>query len=93
MRVISNKALIDFAAAFPAALEPLQIWRRILEASELRNFAELRRCFNTVDRVGDFYVFDVGGNKYRVVTAIHFNRQMVYVRHVYTHAQYDRWRK
>ena len=72
MRVISNKALTDFAALHPASEDPLQAWRRIVEASTFRGFAELRRTFNSVDRVGDFYVFDIGGNKYRLITAIHF---------------------
>ena len=91
MRVISNKALTDFAALHPASEDPLQAWRRIVEASTFRGFAELRRTFNSVDRVDDFYVFDIGGNKYRLITAIHFNRQVIFIRHVFTHAQYDKW--
>jgi mRNA interferase HigB len=47
--------------------------------------------FGSVDRVGGFCVFDIGGNKYRLVAAVHFDRQMLYVRHVFTHAEYDRW--
>ena len=93
MRVISNKALTDFAALRPASGEPLQAWRRIVEASTFRSSAELRRSFNSVDRVDDFYVFDIGGNKYRLITAIHFNRQVIFIRHVFTHAQYDKWRR
>ena len=93
MRVISNKALTDFAALHPASEDPLQAWRRIVEASTFRGFAELRRTFNSVDRVGDFYVFDIGGNKYRLITAIHFNRQTIFIRSVFTHAQYDKWRR
>ena len=93
MRVISNKALTDFAALHPASEDALQAWRRIVEASTFRGFAELRRTFNSVDRVGDFYVFDIGGNKYRLITAIHFNRQVIFIRHVFTHAQYDKWRR
>ena len=93
MRVISNKALTDFAALHPASEDPLQAWRRIVEASTFRGFAEFRRTFNSVDRVGDFYVFDIGGNKYRLITAIHFNRQVIFIRHVFTHAQYEKWRR
>ncbi len=42
-----------------------------------------------------FYVFDVGGNKYRLIAAIHFNTQRLFVRHILTHADYDteRWKK
>ena len=41
-------------------------------------------------KVGDFIVFNIGGNKYRLITAIHFNRRKVYIRHVLTHQEYDR---
>lgn len=91
MRVISNKALLDFAATNPRAEVPLQAWRKIIETSEIASFAQLKALMNATDKVGDFYVFDIGGNKYRVIAAIHFNRQMLFVRHVFTHTEYDQW--
>jgi mRNA interferase HigB len=39
-----------------------------------------------------YYVFDIGGNKYRVITAIHFDQQKLFVRHVFTHKEYDKWK-
>ena len=92
MRVISNSALVDFAARHPAAETPLQVWRRIIETRAFVGFADIRKTFNTVDRVGQFYVFDIGGNKYRIVAAIHFDKQRLYVRHVFTHKEYDSWK-
>ena len=91
MRVVSNKALVDFARTHRAAGKPLQAWRKIVESNEIANFAQLKAIMNAADRVGDFYVFDVSGNKFRVIAAIHFNRQMLFVRHVFTHAEYDQW--
>lgn len=93
MRVVSNKALVDFAALHPDAGAPLQAWRKLVESAAIANFAGLRALVNSVDKAGDFFVFDVGGNKYRVVAAIHFDRGLLYVRHVFTHAQYDRWNR
>lgn len=92
MHLISNRMLLDFASEHHDAYSPLQAWRQLIECSAFRSFADLRGAFNSVDRVRDFYVFNIGGNKYRVVVAIHFNRQKVYVRHVFTHSQYDHWR-
>jgi mRNA interferase HigB len=83
--------LLDFAARHPEASAPLQAWRKVVEATNFGHFAALKTSFSSVDRVGLFYVFDIGGNKYRLVAAIHFNRQMLYIRHVFTHAEYDRW--
>jgi len=54
------------------------------------SFAELRRAFGSADKVGKFTVFDIAGNRYRLVAAIHYDRRRVYVRHVLTHAEYDR---
>ena len=63
-----------------------------MEHAGPRSYADLKKLSNSVDRVGSYYVFDLGGNKYRVIAAIHFDRQMLYVRHVFTHVEYDRWR-
>lgn len=92
MRVISNKTLTDFSARHPLAAAPLQAWRRIVESRPFLNYAELKAAFNATDRVADYYIFDIGGNKYRIVAAIHFNRQSLYVRHVFTHKEYDSWK-
>lgn len=92
MRVISNKALVDFSGIHPAAGEPLQSWRKIIESRLFGSFAELKAAFNATDKVGSWYVFDIGGNKYRIIAAIHFDRQRLFVRHVFTHKEYDKWK-
>jgi mRNA interferase HigB len=63
-----------------------------MEGSRPGNLAELRALFPSADLVDQWIVFNVGGNHYRVITAIHFNRGKVYIRHVLTHAEYDRGR-
>jgi mRNA interferase HigB len=40
---------------------------------------------------GDYYVFDIGGNKYRLIAAIHFNTQKLFIREVMTHKEYNKW--
>jgi mRNA interferase HigB len=92
MRVISNKALLDFAISHPAAAAPLQAWRRIVETGSFADFAAIKRTFNAVDKVGNYHVFNIGGNKFRLVAAIHFDRRMLFIRHVFTHKEYDRWK-
>lgn len=92
MRLISNKALREFAVRHRAAAQPLQAWRKLIEHNEFHGFAELKRVFNSVDKAGDFYVFDIAGNHYRLIAAIHFNTQTLFVRAVLTHAEYDDWR-
>lgn len=93
MHVISKKALEAFWLKHPAATAPLEAWYRIVRSSNFENFAEIKRAFNSADYVSPYVVFDVGGNNFRVISVIHFNRQKLYVREVLTHAEYDRWSK
>jgi len=91
MHVISRRALADFWRVHPPARGPMAAWFKVVEGATFPNFAAVRATFNSADKVGDFTVFDVGGEGYRVVAAIHFNRQKLYIRHVFTHAEYERW--
>lgn len=93
MHVISKKALGAFWHKHPEAAAPLEAWYRIVCGSSFENFAEIKRAFNSADYVSPYVVFDVGGNNFRVVSVIHFNRKKLYVREVLTHAEYDRWSK
>ncbi len=90
MHVLSRKRLRDFTALHPDAGRPLMAWYRVMSRMDFASFAELRRAFGSVDKVGKFTVFDIAGNRFRLVAAIHYNRQRVYVRHVLTHTDYDR---
>ncbi len=92
MRLISNKALREFTTVHREASEPLQAWRKLIERNTFDGFADLRRVFNSVDKVGNYFVFNIAGNRYRLIAAIHFNTQTLYVRAVLTHAEYDHWR-
>jgi mRNA interferase HigB len=54
------------------------------------NFAELRAIFPSADHVGGLTVFNIGGNKARLIAVIHYNTERVYIRHVLTHSEYDK---
>jgi mRNA interferase HigB len=90
MKVISNGALRSFAARHPRADAALQGWRRVVEKNRFGNWAELKAAFNAIDRVGELVVFDIGGNKYRVIAYIRFSRQILYIKAVMTHDEYDK---
>ena len=66
-----------------------------MEKTDFANFGELRSAIPSADKVGDLVVFNVGGNKYRLIASIHFNRNKVYVRDVLTHSEYSKgeWNK
>jgi mRNA interferase HigB len=89
MNVISKKKLREFWEEHPKAKSSLEGWHQAAKHAEWESFADVRETFNTADQVGRFTVFDIGGNKFRLIAVIHFNRGKVFVRHVLTHAEYD----
>jgi Uncharacterized protein conserved in bacteria len=95
MHVISRKALQQFWAQHPDSETPLVRWFKIMQQTDFQNLSELRTAFPAADKVGDWTVFNIGGNKYRLIASIHFNRGKVYIRHVLTHQEYDKegWKK
>ena len=95
MRVISNRRLLEFSAVHHEASGPLQAWCNAMESTGFSSFAELREVFCSVDRVGELHVFNIAGNKYRLITFLHFDRQLCYIKQVLTHTEYDKgaWKK
>jgi len=99
VHVVSQKALREFATTHADAATPLKAWFKLARHGRYRNLVDLKRTFASVDIVPlkgrDLYVFNIGGNKYRLIAAIHFNTQRLFVRHIVTHSEYDteRWKK
>ena len=75
----------------PQAQEPLASWYKNARQANWKNFVEVRADYNSVDYSGQFTIFDIGGKKYRLIVAIHYNTGMIFIRHVFTHAEYDQW--
>jgi mRNA interferase HigB len=95
MHVISEKKLREFWRKWPEAEEPLRTWHRVAEHAAWESFADIRQVYPAADQVGRCTVFDIGGNKFRLVVVVHFNRGKLYIRHVMTHRAYDKdaWKK
>lgn len=87
---MSNRVLREFAQVHADAEAPLQAWRKLVEKASYRNFAELRATFASADKIGDRMVFNIGGNKYRLIAVVLFSVQQVFVKAVLTHADYDK---
>jgi mRNA interferase HigB len=95
MHIISRKALRNFWETYPDSQNALVRWYKIATRENFDTFQSLRKHFPTADIVGNFIVFNIGGNKYRLIASIHFNRQKIYIRYVLTHSEYDQggWKK
>lgn len=95
MRIISKRPIREFWERHPESKSALEEWFRKVEQITVASFPELRRIFGAADYVDGYTLFDVGGNKYRIATVTHYDKQRLYVRQVMTHAEYDQnhWRK
>jgi mRNA interferase HigB len=94
MHVISRKRLHEFTKKHPDCSASIESWYRIVKRTVFGSFDDLRQAFPGADQVGKLTVFNIGGNKARLIAAIHYNTQKIYIRHVLTHKEYDRgsWR-
>jgi mRNA interferase HigB len=90
MRVITRRRLNEFAERHPETRSALSHWYREMKPRRFASFAELRTVFPSADQVGKLTVFNIGGNRVRLIAAIHYNRDLVYIRAVLTHQEYDR---
>lgn len=95
MHIISWKKLDDFITKHPNSESSLKSWFKIIKNSNFKDFNELKKVFNTVDKVNNLTVFNINGNSFRLIVAIHYNRQKVFIRNILTHADYDKekWKK
>jgi mRNA interferase HigB len=90
MHVISFGRLREFFAEHADAEAPPRRWFKITDKARWSDFAELRASCPSADRVGHLFVIDIGGNKYRLIIEVFFRDQVVLIRRVLTHREYDK---
>lgn len=95
MHIITRKRLNDFAEKFPETNNALADWYRLMKQNDFDSIAEVRQIFPSADKVGKLTVFNIGGNKVRLIAAIHYNRKKIYIRAVLTRKEYGEgnWRE
>ena len=90
MHIVSHTKIVQAQVAHPTCSGALDQWYRLARWAVWRNFADVMGCFPATDKVGEKYAFDIGGNKLRLIAAIHFNVGKVFNRAVLTHREYDK---
>ena len=95
VRLISRRPLKQFWEEYPDAETGLRHWIKAVESAGWKSFAEVRQLFGSADQVGKFVVFNIAGNKYRLIVVIHYDRQRCYVRQILTHKDYGfgKWKE
>ncbi len=92
MRIIKRRVLQEFGEDHAQARVPLENWYQLVKNGEWENTAHVKRVFGTaVDFVANNRaVFDIKGNDYRLIAEINYQRQVVFIRFLGTHAEYDK---
>lgn len=90
MHIISRKMLREFWQENPDAETPLLNWFRIASKATWQNFADVREDFSHADLVGRCTVFNIGGNKFRLIVKIEYMKQKIFTKFVLTHKEYDK---
>ena len=91
MRIFTEQVLKEYIAVRPEVKTALQEWVMIVKQSQWTCFTDIKATFNSVDSIGNQrYVFNIKGNKYRLVVVIKFTIKFVYIRFIGTHTEYDK---
>ena len=91
MRIFPEQVLKEYIAVRPEVKTALQEWVMIVKQSQWTCFTDIKATFNSVDSIGNQrYVFNIKGNKYRLVVVIKFTIKFVYIRFIGTHTEYDK---
>jgi mRNA interferase HigB len=91
VRVLGEAILARFAKRHSASTKPLQRFLGIARAADWPHFPALKRTFAAADYTSSgMVIFDIGGNKYRLVAAVNFEKQILLIDQVLTHEEYSR---
>jgi mRNA interferase HigB len=89
MQLVGETKLRDFWKNHLQAENPLQNWIQITKAANWKTFADVRNAFRSADVYKCCTIFDIGGNKYRMITKISYDNGIVYVKEMLMHFEYD----
>lgn len=91
--------MAEMTRKHPNAAPYLEAWRKVVRNAGWRNLADVRQFYASADNVKTasgrvVVVFNASGNNYRLIAALHYNRQIAFVLRFLTHAEYskDRWK-
>lgn len=101
MRVVSETQALRFVCEYPRAAKALESWLRMVKEAQWRSLAEVRQVYPHADATRgvksgkEVTIFNICGNHYRLITAIHYNTQIIYVMRFMDHEEYDKenWKK
>ena len=88
VHVVSHKSIRIICDEHPHARNAMDHWYRVAKRATWSSFADVKQSFNTADSVAPHVVFDIGGNKYRLIAKMNFLRSVLFIRAIMTHKEY-----
>jgi mRNA interferase HigB len=98
MRIIKESRLLEFAKQHSGTSASLRNWRTLTRHATWQSFNDIKDTFNSADQItlpdGNRVVFNIRGNAFRLITVVHYNRGIIYIRRLLTHPEYSKgdWR-
>src|SRR5438045_8465498 len=90
MNLIGKNVIVAFASSHPQSKKPLAVWEGIIKKSNYGSFNQIKLSFPSADYVSHQYtIFNIGGNKYRLISEINYPAGVVLVKRIWTHAEYS----
>ncbi len=90
MRVIAKRTLREFWEKHTDTKQALLSWYKVAKSAKWQNFEEVKQQFGTCKILGDDrIIFKIKGNKYRLIVKITFTNQIIWIRFIGTHSDYD----
>ena len=90
MRIIKRGALEQFWQRHPDAKASLEAWYGVMRKANWKTPTQRKQVYHNADLVGRRTVFNIAGNKYRLIVRVNYQSQRVFVLHILTHAEYDK---
>lgn len=90
MHIISRKKLREFWETHPDSYEALNNWYKFVSKVKWANLIEVQAVYFTAESVGNFTVFNIKGNTYRLIVDVVYADQTIFVKYILTHAEYDK---
>lgn len=90
MHVISYRLLREFSEKHAACREVIDNWYKIASKADWSNLIEVQSIFPKAEAVGNFTVFNIKGNKYRLIVSIDYQKKLIYIKYMLTHSEYDK---
>ena len=90
MHLIAIRKLRTDAARYPDVLPIIEAWYAIVRKARWKNLEDVRLIYRDAEAVGNFTVFNVKGNKYRLIVGVDYETGTIYYKYLLTHADYDK---